>query len=58
MAVFQVPNTAYGTSIKGSVALITGFILSIIFLQGEFNKKAILGMFLVFGGGYLIKNNS
>ena len=26
MAVFQVPNTAYGTSIKGSVALITGFI--------------------------------
>ena len=27
MAVFQVPNTAYSTSIKGSVALTTGFIL-------------------------------
>ena len=58
MAVFQVPNTAYGTSIKGSVALITGFILSLIFLQGQFNIKAILGMFLVFGGGYFIKNIS
>ena len=58
MAVFQVPNTAYSTSIKGSVALTTGFILSLIFLQGQFNIKAILGMILVFCGGYLIKNNS
>ena len=58
MAVFQVPNTAYSTSIKGSIALTTGFILSLIFLQGQFNMKAILGMILVFCGGYLIKNNS
>ena len=58
MAVFQVPNTAYSTSIKGSVALITGFILSLLFLQGQFNLKAILGLILVFSGGYLIKNNS
>ena len=59
MAVFGVPNTAYSTSIKkGSVALITGFILSLLFLQGQFNLKAILGLILVFCGGYLIKNNS
>ena len=58
MAVYGVPNTAYSTSIKGSVALTTGFILSLIFLQGQFNMKAILGMILVFCGGYLIKNNS
>ena len=58
MAVYGVPNTAYSTSIKGSVALTTGFILSLIFLQGQFNIKAILGMIFVFCGGYLIKNNS
>ena len=28
------------------------------FLQGQINIKAILGMILVFCGGYLIKNNS
>ena len=50
MAVFQVPNMmSLYTSIKGSVAeLTTGFILSLIFLQGQFNLKAILGMILVF----------
>ena len=39
-------------------ALINGFLLSLIFLQGQFNFKAILGLILVFCGGYLIKNNS
>ena len=58
MAVFGVPNTAYSTSIKGSTALVTGFILSLVFLQGQFNLNAILGLILVFSGGYLIKNNS
>ena len=61
-ALKNVPNGGYSVGIKGSVAILVSFILSIMLLKkngnGHFNMLSFIGLLMVLVGGYLIKVNS
>lgn len=57
-AVEFIPNAAYSSGIKGSVAVTTLFILSLIFFNGHYNIYTISGLVLILVGGNMIRLNS
>jgi len=57
-AVEFIPNTAYASGIKGSVAVATLFMLSLLFFKGHYNIYTIFGLILILIGGNMIRLNS
>ena len=54
-AIEFIPNTAYSSGIKGSIAVAAVFLGSVLFFEGKFNKYTILGLLMVGLGANLIR---
>ena len=54
-AIEFIPNTAYASGIKGSIAVAAVFLGSVIFFEGKFNLYTIIGLLLVGIGANLIR---
>tara|TARA_B100000925_G_C21766575_1_gene370140 strand:- start:197 stop:646 length:450 start_codon:yes stop_codon:yes gene_type:complete len=54
-AIEFIPNTAYASGIKGSIAVAAVFLGSVLFFEGKFNLYTILGLILVGLGANLIR---
>ena len=48
------PNTGYAASFASSTSVLSVFLISILLLQGEFNFKSMIGVFLILSGVVLI----
>ena len=54
-AIEFIPNSAYASGIKGSIAVAAVFLGSVIFFEGKFNLYTIMGLILVGIGANLIR---
>lgn len=54
-AIEFIPNTAYASGIKGSIAVAAVFLGSVIFSEGKYNLYTIIGLLLVGIGANLIR---
>jgi len=54
-AIEFIPNTAYASGVKGSIAVVAVFLGSVLFFEGKFNLYTIIGLFLVGIGANLIR---
>ena len=54
-AIEFIPNTAYASGVKGSIAVVAVFLGSVLFFEGKFNLYTIIGLLLVGIGANLIR---